>query len=450
MTRQLIVWLTGLFTAFWLVAATLAVFVVEEELTEAMDRSLKEAAERLVPVLQNELVTEKLTGSREIAQAAKVARGQFLLYQVRDARGDVVLRSDDAPEKPFEAPLAPGFWKSTEFQYYTSAGPNGFFLQAADLLKARDSALRESSNSLFLPLLALIPMLIVTVIAVVRRSLSPVREVSAEIERKDTGNMQAVDVSALPPELRQIAVSVNHLLSRLRAALDAEREFTSNSAHELRTPIAGALAHAELLLVELAGRPGEHRASQIKRSLRDLSQTAEKLLQLSRADAGLGFEEAEADLIPILDMVVGDFKLYDRANRLLYTNPSGADLRGPYSIDAFAIAVRNLIENALKHGNPDTAVEIEVQPGGVVRIVNGSDIVAPEDLTHLRQRFVRGKSASPGSGLGLSIADRLLAQMNAELLLCSPATGRENGFEAVIRFRAAPSRRLRDGSSPDG
>lgn len=179
MTRQLIVWLTGLFTAFWLVAATLAVFVVEEELTEAMDRSLKEAAERLVPVLQNELVTEKLTGSREIAQAAKVARGQFLLYQVRDARGDVVLRSDDAPEKPFEAPLAPGFWKSTEFQYYTSAGPNGFFLQAADLLKARDSALRESSNSLFLPLLALIPMLIVTVIAVVRRSLSPVREVSA-------------------------------------------------------------------------------------------------------------------------------------------------------------------------------------------------------------------------------------------------------------------------------
>lgn len=450
MTRQLIVWLTGLFTAFWLVAATLAVFVVEEELTEAMDRSLKEAAERLVPVLQNELLTKQLTGSREIAQAAEVARGQFLLYQVRDAHGNVMFRSDDAPEKPFEAPLAPGFWKGTEFQYYTTAGPNGFFLQAADLLKARDSALRESSNSLFLPLLALIPMLIVTVIAVVRRSLSPVREVSAEIERKDTGNMQAVDVSPLPPELRQIAVSVNHLLFRLRAALDAEREFTSNSAHELRTPIAGALAQAELLLVELTGSPGEHRAAQIKRSLRDLSRTAEKLLQLSRADAGLGCEETEADLIPILDMVVSDFRLHVQAKRLLYTNPTGADLRGPYSVDAFAIAVRNLIENAINHGDPNTAVEIEVQPGGVVRIVNGSDVVAPEDLTNLRQRFVRGKSASPGSGLGLSIADRLLAQMNAELLLVSPATGRVDGFEAVIRFRAEPSQRMRHASLPDG
>lgn len=439
MTRQLIAWLTGLVTAFWLIAATLGVFVIEDELTEAMDRSMKEAAERLVPILQLKLDILDGPEALQIAQAEDVARGEFLLYQVRNAKGEVVLRSDDAPEHPFEAPLANGFWKSPEFQYYTASAQGGIYVQVADLLEARDNALRESSNSLFLPLLGLIPMLIGTIAIVVRRSLRPVRSLSAEIERRNTGNMDAVSVPSLPPELRQMAVSVNNLLARLRAALEAEREFTSNSAHELRTPVAGALAQAQLLAAQLAEGPNKRRAFQIQRSLSELGQIAEKLLQLSRADAGLGLDQKEADLVPIVELVINDLRGIDPSGRLRYDKAQGAVLWGPYNVDAFAIAIKNLIENALLHGDPSQPVEVRIEADGVVRIINGSEMIAPEDLGIIRQRFVRGNSTAPGSGLGLSIVERLLNQMSAEMILNSPATGRKDGFEAVIRFKVPSS-----------
>lgn len=67
----------------------------------------------------------------------------------------------------------------------------------------------------------------------------------------DSGNLGRIKATKLPRELQPIALSVNRLMTRLRAALEAEREFTSNSAHELRTPIAEALAQTQMLIAEL-------------------------------------------------------------------------------------------------------------------------------------------------------------------------------------------------------
>ena len=87
----------------------------------------------------------------------------------------------------------------------------------------------------------------VAVWLIVRRALRPVDVLRQAIAAKDGGNMAPMIRRALQSELRPIARSVNLLLDRLRSALDAEREFTANSAHELRTPIAGALAQTQRL-----------------------------------------------------------------------------------------------------------------------------------------------------------------------------------------------------------
>jgi two-component system OmpR family sensor kinase len=112
---------------------------------------------------------------------------------------------------------------------------------------------------------------------------------------------------------------------------------------------------------------------------------------------------------------------------------------GPYSEDAFAIVLRNLIENALVHGDLDKPVEVLVEEGGVVRIVNGAAVMTESELMAIRKRFSRGRTEATGSGLGLSIVDRLLGQMNAQLVLLSPATGRSDGYEAKISFPHLPS-----------
>jgi two-component system OmpR family sensor kinase len=280
----------------------------------------------------------------------------------------------------------------------------------------------------------LIPVSVLLIRLIVRRTLAPVDDLREAIEEKDGGNMAPVPSGMLPRELRPIARSVNHLLMRLQSAFDAEREFTANSAHELRTPIAGALAQTQMLIAELDG-PKKRRAQQIETSLISLGHTAEKLLQLARAEAGIGGGAGVVDLVPVLQLVVTDFERRDpAAGRLRFHSAKGAVLAGSYSEDAFAIVLRNLIENALLHGNKDEPVDIRLETGGVVRIVNGAAALSPDELAGVRKRFGRGATTSPGSGLGLSIAERLLQQMKVGFEVFSPATGRPDGFEVVLRF----------------
>ncbi len=439
MTRRLILWLTGAATAFWLIAAGLGVSVMHDEFGEIFDGSLQETAERLVPLIVDEMDRRQGEAYPRRDQTDDAGE-EYLVYQVRNAGGELLFRSHDAPEAPFDAPLKRGFFTDDTYRFFTASSPGDkVFVQVADALENRSEALNEGSLALFLPVLVLIPVSVLLIRQIVRRTLAPVDDLREAIEEKDGGNMAPVASDMLPRELRPIARSVNHLLVRLQSAFDAEREFTANSAHELRTPIAGALAQTQMLIAELDG-PGEWRAQQIEASLINLRHTTEKLLQLARAEAGIGGGTESVDLAPVLELVVTDFKRgTPRPDRLQLHREDGAALVGTYSQDAFAIVLRNLIENALLHGRRDEPVNIRLEQGGVVRIVNGAVPLSADEMAVIRRRFGRGSTVASGSGLGLSIAERLLQQMNVGFEVLSPATGRADGFEVVLRFGDAAS-----------
>lgn len=438
MTRRLILSLTIVMAFLWLLAVGLGLVVMEEELAEIFDGTLQDTAERLVPLVVDDLEHRDPPGAspQQLQTGSSGGDREYLIYQVRDPSGRVLIRSHDAPEQAFEAPLKPGFSRTAEYQFYTATDDNRtIFVQVADAFENRDEALREGAVALFLPLVLLIPVSGAAIWLVVRRLVRPVGELRQEIETKDGGNMEQIDSAMLPRELRPIAISVNRLMARLRTALEAEREFTSNSAHELRTPIAGALAQTQMLIAELKTDASRHRARQIEASLVRLGHLAEKLLQLSRAEAGIGMAGTQVDLGRVLDMVVTDFRRsMDEPERLVLHRAPGARLAGPFSEDAFAIVLRNLIENALVHGTRNTPVEIFLEEDGCLRIVNGADVMSDAQLASIRKRFSRGNTAAAGSGLGLSIVERLLSQMNGRLVLLSPASSRRDGFEARLEL----------------
>ncbi|MBN9028940.1 MAG: sensor histidine kinase N-terminal domain-containing protein [Rhizobiales bacterium] len=436
MTRQLIAWLIAALTGFWLLAAGLGAFVMREEFDEIFDGSLQETAQRLMPLMVDDLA--KRIGSpetRRLDEQALENEEEYLVYQVRDQSGAVVLRSRDAPAAPFSAPLVTGFFQDRTYRFYSAANTEGtLFIQVADALANRQEAVTEGATALLIPLAVLIPVSAGLIMIIVRRALRPVADLRQAIERKDGGNMAPIPLTGLPQELASIGRSVNLLLGRLEAAFEAEREFTANSAHELRTPIAGALAQTQLLISLLREDGPRRRAEQIEASLVKLVHLAEKLLQLARADAGIGSSAAMTDLTPVLDVVIDDFERQGASeNRILYRRPADLRLVGPYNEDAFAIVVRNLIENALRHGRADTPVEVEAS-NGAIAIRNHCPALTVDELDTIRQRFGRGKTRATGTGLGLSIVDRMLAHMQARLDLRSPAPGREDGFEARILF----------------
>ena len=437
---QLMLWITATITLLWLLAVAFGAFVMHDEFGEIFDSALQETAERLVPLVADDLLRRSdLTTPRRVEAMRVPSEEEYLTYQVRDATGRVLLHSHTAVAAPFDAPLKVGFWQSATGRIYTAATEDGeIFVQVKDSAAERREATVEGSLALLLPVLLIVPVTIAAVWFVVRRVLAPVETLRAAIGEKDGGNLAAIDAAGLPLELRPILRSVNLLLARLRAVLAAEREFTSNSAHELRTPIAGALAQTQLLLAELKEAPVRARAQQVEASLQKLTRLTEKLLQLARAEAGIGVTETTFDLADVVGVVVTDFqRASDDAGRIRLRNAlAGPSLREG-TADAFAIVLRNLVENALLHGQAGEPVDIVLTPAGNLTIRNAASPMSEAELAAVRKRFSRGRTAAPGSGLGLSIADRLLAQMRASLVLTSPVPGQADGFQAEIVFPVA-------------
>ncbi|TKA95141.1 two-component sensor histidine kinase, partial [Cereibacter changlensis] len=142
--------------------------------------------------------------------------------------------------------------------------------------------------------------------------------------------------------------------------------------------------------------------------------------------------EASADMGPILALVVEDFARAGQGDRLDLTLPAEA-LPLRIDPDAFAVLARNLIENALAHGDPAAPVTVALDRSGL-RVTNAGPVVDPTLLPQLTTRFERGGSLAPGSGLGLAIVATIASAAGLSLRLASPAPGRSDGFEARVGF----------------
>lgn len=419
-------------TLLWLGAAWATATLLRGEMNEVFDSTLEETAQRILPLAVRDILDRE---EGEVADRIATLRPheELFTYLVRDDRGRVLLRSHAAQDADFPPFDAMGFRQTaTHRLYYDAALQGTITIAMAEPLSHRAKAAREALAGLALPLIAVIPLSLIAIMAIVQLSLRPVRRFNEALARRGARDLSAVNEGSLPAEIMPMAEAVNRLLDRLRRTLDAERSFTTNSAHELRTPIAAALAQTQRLLAETSDSRAGRRATEIEASLKRLIRLSEKLMQLARAEGGRLRAETASDIRPVLEMVLSDFRRTEGSNRLQATLSSDPVL-SDIDPDAFAILARNLIENAFRHGSNHAPVEVELTTGGVLRVINGGPAIAPETLAHLGARFERGQSAAEGSGLGLSIAKAIADGAEASLVLRSPASGRADGFEAVFQ-----------------
>ncbi len=421
-------------TVMWLVGTLAAGIIIRHELDEAFDSALQETAQRLLPLAVLDIIGRDTATPQAHHVAAIGEHEEFLTYLVRDRDGNILLQSHDADLAVFPDRPAYGFRNTPAHRLYGEAAVSGtIYIEIAEPLVHRRKAAMDATIVLFAPLPILIPLSLLGVWWLVQRGMRPVLAFRTEIEGRGEGNLSPLSSTQLPTEIAPIAEAVSLLMERLRRALEAERSFAANSAHELRTPIAAALAQTQRLIAEVPEGAIHDRARQLEKSLRQLAHLSEKLLQLARAEGGGLISETPQDLLPVLTHLADELRQRPKTgNRLHLECNDRPALYSQIDTDAFAILMRNLIENALAHGQADGTVSVSVTSEGAIRVINTGNAIPSETLARLKERFARGSRAGKGSGLGLAIADMIATGAGGRLNLISPATGREDGFEAAF------------------
>jgi len=429
---RMVVALVASLTIVWLAGAVVNVLIVRAQIEQTLDGGLRETAERILPLVADtldDLDSMEFDNYRRGVMDSE--GGEYVVYQVRRADGTLLMRSHDAPQTAFDAPIEQGFASLPPWRIYTVGGDD-LFVQVAEDETRRGQALWQSAGAIVLPLALLFPLSALIIYSFVRRGLAPLRELGMEVSARDAANLTPLLARSAPAELVPMRAAIDALLARLRSAFAAEKALAANSAHELRTPIAGSLAQTQRLVEELEGHPAQPRAKWVQETLQRLALLAAKLLELSRADSGAVRLAEPIDLLPAAKILMQQARR-DLGSRLTAQVTSHARLSGRLDIDAFGIVVRNLIENADKHGVSGGPIAIMVG-NNLLEVTSAGPVLPPEQLALLGHRFERGSTTAPGSGLGLAIVDSIMRQVGGRLELLSPGVDRDDGFTARIVF----------------
>ena len=420
-------------TILWLAAATVTAVIVRGELDEVFDSALRETAERILPLAVTDIVgredqgiTQRLAPIRE--------HDEFFTYLVRDAEGHILLQSHAADPAVFPPWDGQGFSQTPTHRLYSdSALQDTIRITVAEPLAHRASVAREIQMGLGLPLLIVLPIALVAIMLAVRFSLDPLRRFRARLEARGARDLSEVPAEGLPTEIGPLAETLNSLLARLREAFDAERSFAANAAHELRTPLAGAIAQAQRLKTETHEPATEARASEIEATLKRLTRLSERLMQLARAEGGRLRMDRSADLREVARLVVDDIRRATAKDRIALDLPDAA-VMSDMDPDAFAILCRNLVENALRHGAENTTVDVALTADGLLSVANDGPVLPRRTLDRLTARFERANASADGSGLGLAIVAAIADRIGSSLVLESPRPGTSSGFQASLRL----------------
>lgn len=415
----------------WIGAASIAGTVMYHELSEAFDSTLRQSALRLLPLAIHDI---REPNERRRNVVGLDADEETFTYFIRGADGTVLLSAEDAGSDLETIGIRDGFDTVNGKRLYAATDPrSGIGIVVIERESDRLSVLAESVSALLWPLAGLIPLSLVGIWFAIRLAMRPLERLRRDIAQRDSRNLTPLSSEGHPAELAPIAEAVASLLARLRSAMDAERAFAASSAHELRTPIAGALAQTQQLALELGQGLGAARTKEIEQALRHLAHLSEKLLQLSRLEAGFAQAEQRADLVPVVRLVVRDFQsMSGSADRISLDLSRAESLSARINIDAFAIALRNLIQNALIHGASDGVVTVAIEPGNAICVRNHGPVVPAETIERIGEPFVRGATSANGTGLGLSIVRSIMQQTGGVLSLSSPVPGTVDGFEARL------------------
>ncbi|NWL77042.1 two-component sensor histidine kinase [Pseudomonas taiwanensis] len=434
---RLTLMLGSAFVVLWTLAATWMLFDLRNEMMRSLDERLGASARMVAGLLEQLPQPVASDGTRTPISAERLGIPNGMACQVSSLRGEVLARSHAAPGQQLDAERA-GFHD----QMIDGVPWRSFTLLHGELRVTTADRLDERATlGRSVLLAAAVPMVVALLGSLgllwlgLGRGLAPLQRIREALTRRSADSLQPLQVGALPGELQPLVETQNQLFQRIAQALERERRFTGDAAHELRSPLTAIKTHLQVARMT-QGAAVDQALANAEAGADRLQRTLEQLLLLARVEGSLDFEDglqcsaAEAARLAIEDAGPGG---RERIELELPDDLPAAPLDIPIALAVAAL--RNLLENALRHSDAQVKLALERHGDQVCFSVRDRGPGLPaEKLARMGQRFWRSAD-SGGSGLGLSIVQAIAERCGCTLEFAST----EDGLKVTLAVRLQPA-----------
>ena len=309
----------------------------------------------------------------------------------------------------------------------------------AETTNKRQRLAREILASSVLPQALLAAVTLGLVWFGVARGLRPLQDLSRDIGARSPHDLRPLDPGRSPAEARPLVEGINHLLGEVAEANRNQQRFLANAAHQLRTPLAGLRAHAELALAQPVPEACRAQLEQVLGASVRTARLANQLLALARAEAGASDSAgpARADLRQVIESAADEWvhRALERDIDLGFELET-ARVRGESVLLREALA--NLVHNALEYTPAGGRVTVRTRVGARevrVEVEDDGPGIPPAERERVLERFYRAPGTTgAGSGLGLAIVSEIASVHGARVEIGEGEGGR--GCRVALVFPA--------------
>ena len=445
--RRRLVWLlTSAVALIWLLAAAIVYQRAHHEADELLDAQLTQVADTLLAIVAGGEVEDFVEELHEHGQHAPVP----IAFEVWHRKHGALRRLVTSPgHRGFAPGMAAGFsehaYAGARWRFYAVEDDGAEYrVVVGHAHAAREGLAREIGLSLLLPAALALPLMALAVWAGVGRSLRPVDALAREVAALDAQALAPLDESAvLPDEIEPLRGALNALIRRVNEAFENERRFTADAAHELRTPLAALKVQAQVAARAQSADGRQHALAQVIAGVDRMTHLVEQLLTLARVDPARQ-QAAPPPLDPaaVVTTVCAELQPLAARQRQSLVVDAAPGCMVAASAAWLQIALRNLVDNALRYAGEGARVEVRLAAGASrcsISVADDGPGVPPALRAQLAARFVRGEVEGEGCGLGLSIVSRIAALSHGELELGDglPRPDGGRGFAATLHFSRA-------------
>jgi two-component system sensor histidine kinase QseC len=433
------------------VLATLMSHEAEEEqkVKQNLQQLVQEAGPELIErsPLFRQLIKEYLDNLKEEDYLTLIDRKTLpghryeskVAFMVIDIDGQVLLRYNMPPKhKTFTPGFSDRMMAGQRWRTFGMVEPTvKLRIQVGEQYSVRQETVEYIVFNSLWPLFAALPFIGLVIWFTVSYGLKPLQQVAVKVEQRAPNSLVPISSDGVPQEVQPMLESLNRLFIRVQKAIDNERQFTADAAHELRTPLAALKATAQAK--QLSDLDGEHKAflAQIVKGVDRASHLLAQLLTLARMESqSMTMKHLQpVDLCEQVLHVVSEIgqNALDREIGLAFERED-EQIMVMGNAHALQILIRNLIDNAIRYTPTGGEINIRLSfdRDKVHLIIEDSGPGIPDDqISSLFQRFKRGNNTkTEGSGLGLSIVKRIVELHQASISLSNRA--KESGLIVSI------------------